>query len=119
MKITKKIVAVKHHERRNGSRCPAYWHISSIRETFGKNDIYDEWFIKGMPKHIKDVLEKSNKDLLDYGSKRGWFEITLNKQLEFDDFGHVYFDDVVELKQIPDRYTKKDLKEAERNSHLY
>ena len=105
MSVTKTIVAIKHNERRNGERTPSYWYLESP-------SIHGEWYIRNIPKHIRTVLEKANDDVTGYGLKRGWFELTLKRNLKFEDFGRVPYDIVIDIKQLPDKYTKEQIEDG-------
>lgn len=92
------IVAVKHDERRNGTRCARYWAIEENPKNINDLHIYDHWFCRKLPKRILNILETSPEDPEGYGEKRGNFILTLSEPLVFGDFGHVKLKNIVSIK---------------------
>jgi hypothetical protein len=70
----KEFTAVKHKTLRNGIRSRHYWSISS-----GCVDCH--WFIKDMPRKIKNIMEKAPKDKTFFGVKRGRFSIETSQKI--------------------------------------
>jgi hypothetical protein len=94
------IVAVKHNTRNHEKRCAAYWVlVEEDRKKIYYNRINDAWFCRGIPKKLLKILESAEEDQTGYGLKRGTFIISVNKDLEFLDFGHVKFSNVIFLRK--------------------
>lgn len=110
MSITKLIIATKHNSRRNEKRTASYWSIEekltdenivkSDGVTLNGNLISDHWMIKNIPNKILLVLDTADDYPNAWALKQSKFIIEVAHELEYDDFGHVNFDNVLSIKKI-------------------